>query len=90
MTKSELIALLAEKNEVSKKVAGKLFDDTFEAIKGELLKGEAVQVSGFGVFKPKTTKARDGLNPATKEKVHIPSKKSVSFKVAKAFKDELN
>lgn len=53
-------------------------------------KGEKISLSGFGSFDVSVRAARDGINPQTKQPIHIDEKKSVKFKAAKAFKDILN
>ena len=90
MKKSEMIAALAEKTGVSKAEAEKLFNATFELVKEELGKGNSVAVPGFGTFKVSERAARDGINRLTKEPLHIPAKKAVSFKAGSALKDTVN
>lgn len=90
MNKSELIAAIAEKSELSKKDATVALEATLESIKDAIKDGEKIQLIGFGNFEPKTNKARQGVNPATKEKIQIKESKSVKFKVGKGFKDLLN
>lgn len=90
MTKAELIAKIAEKKGGSKKDAEESLKAVFEATSESLLNGEAVAVPGFGTFKVKVSSEREGVNPQTGAKVHIPSKKGVGFKVSKTLKGELN
>ena len=77
MNKATLIAKMAEKSELSKKQA-----------EAALKAGEKVQLMGFGTFELKERAARIGRNPATKESIEIPAKKTPSFKAGKGFKDE--
>ena len=87
MNRTELIAAVAEKNELSKKNAEAAVNAVFDAIAAELAAGNRVQLAGFGTFETKTRAARTGRNPKTKETIEIPASTSVSFKPAKALKD---
>ena len=89
MTKTELIAAVAEKAGLTKKDSERVVSATFEAIAASLAKGERVQVSGFGIFEVKTREARTGRNPRTKETIQIPATKAPVFKASKALKDTI-
>lgn len=90
MNKTQLVTALSEKLDITKKDADS-FLKAYEAIIKENVKaGEKVQSIGFGTFEISERKARDGINPKTKEKMKIPASKSVKFKVSKGFKDLLN
>ena len=71
MTKTELVALVAEKTGLTKKDSEKAVKATFEAVTEALVKGEKVQLVGFGSFEVKERPAHMGINPATKEKIEI-------------------
>ena len=90
MNKKELISTIAENTGMSKKDVELIVESTLETIKGEVKTGNKVSFLGFGNFEPKTNSARDGINPATKEKIKIKESKSVKFKPGKGFKDLLN
>ena len=87
MNKTELIAAVAAKTGMSKKDAEKAIAATVDAITESLVKGDKVQVSGFGIFEVKTREARVGRNPRTKETIQLPATKTPVFKAAKALKD---
>ena len=87
MNKTELIAAVAEKAEISKKDAEKLVKAFTDVVAEELVKGGKVQVVGFGTFEVRERAARTGINPRTKETVKIPASKAPVFKAGKAFKD---
>ena len=87
MNKTELIAAVAEKAGLTKKDAERVINATFEAITASLVKGDKVQVSGFGIFEAKTREARVGRNPRTKETIQIPATKLPAFKASKTLKD---
>ena len=87
MKKSEMLSVIAEKSGVTKSVAEKVFNATFE---DELKKGENVSVSQFGTFKISERKARKGRNPRTGEEISIAASKSVAFKAGSDLKKEIN
>ena len=87
MNKTELIAAVAEKTGLTKKDAERVINATFETITASLVKGDKVQVSGFGGFEVKAREARVGRNPRTKETIQIPATRLPAFKAAKALKD---
>ena len=90
MNKSELVAAVAAKAGLSKKDGEKAVNAAFEAITEALVKGEKVQLVGFGSFETKERNARVGRNPKTKEEIPIPASRVPQFKAGKALKDALN
>ncbi len=90
MNKTELIAAVAEKAEMSKKDAEKAVAGVVEAISDALAAGEKVQVVGFGTFEVRAREARTGKNPRTGEAVAIPASKVPAFKAGKSLKDVVN
>ena len=87
MTKTELINAVAEKAELTKKDADKAVSAVIDTITESLAKGEKIQLVGFGTFEVRERAAKEGINPATKEKMNIPAKKVPAFKPGKALKD---
>lgn len=87
MSKTELINLIAEKGEYSKKDAEKALSTVIDAITDSLKKGEKISLVGFGSFEVKERAARNAINPMTKELISIPAKKVPAFKAGKALKD---
>lgn len=87
MTKTELIAITAEKAGMTKKDAEKAVSAALETIAAELAAGNRIQLAGFGIFETKTRQARTGRNPKTKEAIEIPASTSVTFKASKTLKD---
>ena len=87
MNKTELIAAVAEKTGMTKKDAERVINATVESITESLVKGDKVQVSGFGIFEVKAREARVGRNPRTKETIQIPATRLPAFKASKALKD---
>lgn len=90
MNKAELIEAVAAKAELSKRDAEAAVDAVVDVITATLIKGDAVKISGFGIFEKKERAAREGTNPSTQEKITIPASTSVSFKVSKGLKEKLN
>ena len=87
MTKQGLIDYVAEKAEMSKAEAGRALDAVLEGIQAGLKESGEVSFTGFGKFSVKERPAREGINPATKEKIEIAASKSVKFKASKSLKD---
>ncbi len=80
MNKTELVDRIAAGSDLSKAAAKKALDATTEAIKAALVAGDKVQLVGFGTFSVNERPARQGINPATKQKINIPAKKVAKFK----------
>ncbi len=87
MNKTELITATAQNAGVTKKDAERVVNAAIDAITSALVKGEKVQVSGFGIFEVRDREARTGRNPRTKETVQIPASRIPAFKASKALKD---
>lgn len=90
MNKAELITAVGEKAELSHTDATKAVEAVLDLIEAALVNGEAVKLSGFGIFEKKTRAARIGTNPSTGEKIEIAEAKSVTFKPSKNLKEKLN
>ena len=90
MNKTELVAAMAEKTELSKKDAEKALKAFTDVVAEELKKGEKVQLVGFGTFEVAEREAREGRNPRTGETMTIAASKSPKFKAGKALMDSLN
>ena len=90
MNKTELVAAIAEKAELSKKDSEKALTAFVEVVTEELQKGEKVQLVGFGTFEVSKRAAREGRNPQTGKTMTIAASKAPKFKAGKALKDALN
>ncbi len=87
MTKTQIVAKLAEKVGVTKKQAGVALTALVEmAYKGAK---DGFTIPGLGKLVVVNRKAREGRNPATGEKIKIPAKKVLKFRIAKAAKDAI-
>lgn len=90
MNKSELVAAIAAKTELSKKDSEKALKAFIEVVTEELKKGDKVQLVGFGTFEVAKRAAREGRNPQTGKSMKIAASKAPKFKAGKALKDEVN
>ena len=89
MNKTELIAEVAVKAGMSKKDAEKALNAALDTITETLVKGEKIQLVGFGGFETKKREARMGRNPKTKEAIEIAASRVPVFKAGKALKDKV-
>ena len=90
MNKTELVAAIAKKTELSKKDAEKALKAFTDVVAEELKKGEKIQLVGFGTFEVTERAAREGRNPRTGERMSIAASKAPKFKAGKALKDIVN
>ena len=89
MNKTELIAIAAENAGMTKKDTERVINAAIDAITAALVKGDKVQMSGFGTFEIKEREERIGRNPRTKEAVTIPATRVPAFKASKTLKDTI-
>lgn len=90
MNKTELIAAVAQKAELSKKDAEKAVNAVTAALTEALCSDEKVQLAGFGTFEVRSRGARTGKNPRTGETIEIAASKNAAFRAGKALKDLIN
>lgn len=90
MNKNDLIAIVADKTDLSKADATKAVDTVFDSITEVLTKGDEVRLVGFGTFTVSNRAASEGRNPRTGEKIQIPASKQPKFKAGKGLKDAVN
>ena len=86
MNKGELVEAVAKKVKMPKAQVQRVLDETFDAIK-KAMKTKKVQLIGFGTFEAAKRKKRQGVNPATGQKITIPAKRVPRFKAGQAMKD---
>ena len=89
MNKTELVAIAAEYAGMTKKDTERILNAAIDAITAALVKGEKVQLSGFGTFETKDREARVGRNPHTREAIEIPATRVPVFKPSKALRDNV-
>lgn len=87
MNKTELIAAIAENTGLTKKDTEKVLNTAFETITDAMVRGDKVNLSGFGIFETKEREARVGRNPQTGVAMEIPATRVPAFKASKALKD---
>ncbi|MEO8796509.1 MAG: HU family DNA-binding protein [Polyangiaceae bacterium] len=90
MTKSELIDLMAEKNALTKARAELVVNCIFDSMAEALLKGEGIEIRGFGSFTVRPYKPYSGRNPRTGAPVDVPPKRLPFFRVGKELKELVN
>jgi len=90
LNKFDLIEIVAEEAHLSKKDAKASIDALVDTIKDSMRGGREINISNFGSFVPLTKKSRKGTDPSSHKSITIKEKRSVSFKIAKSFKKELN
>ncbi len=91
MTKSELIEAVAGKlKDFTKKDLEIVVNNVFSSMTDALARGDKVEIRGFGSFKVKSRRARQGRNPKTGEGIMIEPKKVPFFKVGKELKERVN
>lgn len=90
MNKADLIAAIAAKTGDTKKAAEASVNAFVEVVTESLVKGDKVQLVGFGSFEVRKRAARKGRNPQTKEEIKIPASKAPVFKAGKALKETVN
>jgi DNA-binding protein HU-beta len=90
MNKQELVDAVTAKTGASEAAAGETIDAFIGAVTAAVVKGDTVQLIGFGSFSTGARAARVGRNPATGAEIQIPAAKTVKFTAGKAFKDAVN
>jgi DNA-binding protein HU-beta len=87
MNKQTLVDSIAQSSGLTKKAVTDVLNQFIESVMGEIKKGGTVTLTGFGTFKSIKTKARQGRNPKTGQKITIPAKRVPRFSAGKAFKE---
>lgn len=90
MNKTELIAEVSEKAGLSKRDAEAAVKAIIDSVTEALVKGDRVQLVGFGTFEVRGHSERMGRNPHTGEEIKIPASKAPAFKAGQALKDAVN
>lgn len=90
MTKTELISVVAEKTDFTKKNAEVAVNAVIAAITDALVSGEKVSIVGFGSFEVRDRKAKQVINPQTKKMMTAPASKAPAFKAGQALKNAVN
>lgn len=89
MNKSELINALSEETNFSKKDVAKVLASFTRIVERTLKKGGKLSLTGFGTFWISKRPARVGINPATKQRIHLPATHVPRFKAGKHLKEQI-
>ena len=87
MNKIDVVNVLSEKINLNHKVAKVVVDTIIDSIRTSIIKGERVEIRGFGSFSLRSYKSYKGRNPKNGEVVDVPEKKLPYFKVGKELKE---
>jgi integration host factor subunit beta len=89
MTKADLVEMVAESSDLPRKHADEVVQVILDSIIAALSRGEKVELRGFGSFRIRRRGERNGRNPKTGDRVHVPPKKIPYFKPGKHLREEL-
>ena len=90
ITKRELIDRIAESTQAKRALVKATVQNVLDEIISELAKGNRLEFRDFGVFETKIRVARTAQNPKTLERIHVPTKRVVKFKMGRLMKQKLN
>lgn len=90
MTKADLVKIVSQNTNASKKQVSNIIDATFDAVMGCVVAGDSINFLGFGTFYSVQKESRTALIPKTKEKIEVPAKKVAKFKPGKILKEKIN
>ena len=90
MNKTELIAAVAQEAEMTKKDAEKAVKAVLDVVSNALVKGDKVQLIGFGTFEVRQRKAREGHTPSAQAEIKIPESTPPALRVSKQLKEKVN
>jgi len=90
-TKKELAMQVARDTGCRKSLAAKMVNSIFIAMRDSIIRGDRIEIRGFGVFQVKNTKAKPAArNPRTGKLIFVPARRKTHFKPGKLLKDELH
>jgi nucleoid DNA-binding protein len=89
MTKAELVKRISQETGILRKDTAVIVDSFLEALKDSLIKGNHIELRGFGTFNLKVRKPRNGRNPKTGDTVPVPERVVPTFKYTRAIKEEV-
>ncbi len=90
-TKKDLALEVAKETGCKKSLAAKMVDSVFSAMRNSLVKGDRIEIRGFGVFQVKDTKPKPAArNPRTGDVIYVPARRKTHFKPGKLLKDALH
>jgi integration host factor subunit beta len=90
ITKREIIDRIVESTQAKRALVKATVQNVLDEIISELAKGNRLESRGFGVFEPRDCAPRTAQNPKTLERIHVPSKRALRFKMGRLMKEKLN
>ena len=90
LNRVDLVEIVSEEGHLSKKEARTAVDIVFDHISEALVNGQEVNITNFGVFSPKERKQREGTDPKSHKRITIKKKRSVTFRLSKQLKGDIN
>ncbi len=90
MLKSDLIAVLVQKRNITQKQAEQTIETIFEAMKAALCRGDNIEIRGLGAFHVKHYQGYQGRNPKTGEVIPVKPKRGILFRTGKELRDRVN
>ena len=90
ITKQELIGRIAESTQTKQTLVKAIIQNFLDEVISELAKGNRIEFRDFGVFEPRDCAPRTAQNPKTLERIHVPAKRTVRFKMGRLMKRNLN
>ena len=90
MLKSDLIAMLVAKRQLTQKQAEQTVETIFEAMKDALCRGENIEIRGLGAFHVKQYQGYNGRNPKTGEVIPVKPKRGILFRTGKELRERVN
>jgi DNA-binding protein HU-beta len=89
MQKTDFTKAVADRTGVSQKETKQVIDAALAIIQETLAAGDKVTLTGFGTFAVRDRQARDGVNPQTREKIHIPATRTAGFSASHVLKEAI-
>ena len=90
MLKSDLIALLVGKRQLTQKQAEQTVETIFDSMKGALCRGDNIEIRGLGAFHVKSYQGYNGRNPKTGSVIPVKPKRGLLFRTGKELRDRVN
>ena len=90
ITKKELIDRIAKETQAKRTTVKRIVQTLLDTLTVELMKGNRLEFRDFGVFETRTRASRVAQNPKTLQRVEVPAKRTVKFKMGRLMKDKMN
>ena len=90
ITKKELVDRIAKSTQAKHELVKASIQNFLNEVISELAKGNRLEFRDFGVFEPRESASRTAQNPKTLERVHVPAKRTVKFKIGRLMMQKLN